>query len=79
MDNLLVSLSKDKEKPKEEIIFKSPVQEKGISRKISLIEEDLETSLMNKSISDTSERLKQSGVLCNTPLTKLLKANKNNH
>jgi hypothetical protein len=55
------------------------IQEKGISRKISLIEEDLENSIMNKSLSDTKERLKQNSILCNTPITKLLKANKNNH
>lgn len=64
-----------KEKEKE-----NEAQEKNISRKISMIEEDLETSLLNKSISDTKERLKQNSILCNTPLTKLLKANKaSNH
>ena len=79
MDNLIDSLSKEKEQPKKNII-KSPVVEKGaVSRKISLMEDDLETSLMNKSISDTNERLLHNGILCDTPLTKLLKANKNNH
>jgi len=93
LDNLLDSLAKDKEikekSQKKIIVVKSPpaednlkmnlYQEKVISRKISLIEEDLETSMLNKSISDTKERLKQNSILCNTPLTKLLKANKNNH
>jgi hypothetical protein len=74
-DNKSVEFNRSLDIPKKQIQNK----EKEIPRKISSIEEDYEISKFNKGILEIKERIKQNNILCNTPKTNLIKANKNNH
>lgn len=79
LENLLEIMTKEKEIKNKQNEPKEKQKEDNSKNLFQFkeIEKNSNDSFVNKSISETKERLRQNNILCKTPLTNLLKSNLN--